>query len=99
MESHMPQDFAIFKQLLQSQHLTREETKKNAKHNHTKSPKYSKIVYKPGSKFQRLRESLKFEEEESPLMRRQSDSNIVISQQKRENSRFSFELPLGGNIM
>ena len=100
MESHMPQDFAIFKQMLQSQHLSREETKKKAKQDYSKNPKYSKIVYKPESKFQRLRESFKFEEEESPLMRRQSDSDLAaLCPQRQESTRFSFDHPLGGNLM
>ena len=100
MESHMPQDFAIFKQMLQSRHLAREETKKKIKRDHVKNPKYSKIVYKPESKFQRLRESFKFEEEESPMMRRQSDSDLAaVVQQRRESTRFSFDHPVGGNFM
>ncbi len=95
----MPQEFAIFKQILQSQHLTRDEAKKKAKQDHLKSPKYSKIIYKPDSKFQRLRESFKFEEEDSPLIRKQSESEVVVSQQRRDSTRFSFDHPLSGNIM
>ena len=83
----MPQAWTFFTHIFKPGDKQKEKSGAKEDKKPKSRKKYSKIVYDENSKFQKLRDSLKFKEEDSPLYQ-----NVRLSNASQNRPHSSFDL-------
>ena len=83
----MPQEWTLFNNVFKKPSLSKQQqVKQQQVGNHIDKEKstksYSKLIYKENSKFQELRDSIKFKEEEDPLYQNAKRADVSLNKPK-----------------